>query len=83
MKAERRKVLEMLANGCITPQEAQLLLDTLYELQVNAECQKSEWDFLLDWGGLKTMAQEYGRISIPVPPKTPPTTSPGGQYKIV
>ena len=52
MKEERRKVLEMLSDGCITAEEAQLLLDTLIEIQTEAK-NKTEWDFLLDLRGLK------------------------------
>ena len=73
MKKERRKVLEMLANGIISAQEAQLLLDTLRELQENTANQQSEWDLWLDLRDLKMMLQEeYGRISKPAAPKTPP-----------
>ena len=71
MKQERRKVLEMLADGCIDSQEAQLLLDTLYELQVEAtvkeEAAESIWSFLLDLRNLKMRTKEYGRISQPDP----------------
>ena len=61
MQEERRKVLEMLANGRITTEEAQLLLDTLIEIQNEAK-HKSEWDFLLDLRGLK---KEFNK---PTPP---------------
>ena len=75
MKQERRKVLEMLANGCIDAQEAQLLLNTLYELQIKAEAKQkafeSVWDSLRDLGNLKMMAKEFGRIPQPTPPSNP------------
>ena len=61
MKEERRKVLEMLADGCITAEEAQLLLDTLIEIQTEAK-DRTEWDFLLDLRGLK---KEFNK---PTPP---------------
>ena len=61
MKEERKKVLEMLANGRITAEEAQLLLDTLIEIQTEAK-NKSEWDFPLDLRGLK---KEFNK---PTPP---------------
>lgn len=75
MKQERRKILEMLADGCIDTQEAQLLLTTLYELQVEAKAKQkavdSVWDTLLDLGNLKMLAKEYGRIPHPTPPPDP------------
>lgn len=69
MKQERRKVLEMLADGFINSQEAQLLLDTLNEIQMEQQQEQEDslFDFSLDLRGIKMLAQEYGRFSIPTP----------------
>ena len=77
MKPERRKILEMLSNGCIDSKEAQLLLDTLNEIQVESKLAQVEtiFDFSLDLKRIKMLAKEYGRFPIPQPtaPQTPPT----------
>ena len=51
MKKERRKVLEMLADGCINSQEAHLLLDTLNEIQIESKQAQADsmFDFLFDF----------------------------------
>ena len=73
MKQERRKVLEMLANGSINSKEAQLLLDTLNEIQLESRQKQADslFDFALDLKGIKMLAKEYGRIPQPTPPQAP------------
>ncbi len=71
MEQERKKVLQMLADGYINAPDAQLLLDTLQELQ---ELQDEQvFGFFPDVGRLKMMLQEYGRIPKSTIPQIPPT----------
>lgn len=63
MKKECRKILEMLANEIINVDDAQLLLETIWELDEPSHRRRSDLSFDFAW--IKTFFKEYGRMATP------------------